>query len=94
MEIVEGQNQGGAGPQLLQLFRLALGGGLQLDIHELAAGGRGLGQDSSCEATEPRNLPPLAARRQVAMTTAWGWYCDEALDRRQRLRRLAAGSLT
>src|SRR5579884_1727958 len=25
------------------------------------------------EAMEPRNLPPLVARRQVAMATTWGW---------------------
>ncbi len=34
---------------------------------------------SSCEAIEPRNLPPLATRRQVAMTIVPGWESRKRL---------------
>ena len=42
---MERQNQGGAGAKLLELFGLALAGGLQLNIDQLTACGRGFAQN-------------------------------------------------
>jgi len=44
-EVVEGEDQGGTGAQLLQLLGLALAGGLEFDINQLAACGCGLAQN-------------------------------------------------
>ena len=44
-EIVERKDQGGAGAQLLQLFGLALAGGLQFDVDQLASRGSGFAED-------------------------------------------------
>ena len=86
-EIVEGQNQGSAGPQPFQLFRLRLGCGLQLDIQELAARGGGLRQDVELRSHRAPKLASTGGPPASRDDRNVGVVLHEPLDGWQCLRR-------
>ena len=94
LEVVEGQDQRGPAAQALQVGGLDGGGALQFQVNQLTAIGGRLGEHIDSAASEPRNLPPLTARRQVAMATTCGVRAEEAAHLREAPGRGSSGSLT
>jgi hypothetical protein len=70
-EVVMTDDEADAGvAELLQAGLLDGFGGFEFEVDEVEAGGGGLGEDFELGGDVPANLPPLAARRQVAMAVA------------------------
>ena len=86
-KIVVGKDQGRLAPQALHLFRLALGGTLQFDVEQLAAGGGGLPQNVQLGRQGTLELPPAGGAPAGRDGREVGVVFHEPLDSGERERR-------